>query len=310
MDFDISLLTSTDSSIVEVGGEDTYNVSELNTATDSREYQLPFDDVLEPCLSPANPFNEPAYIFHRTRVDAELFQLQPNNRLSLRKDNSTGLYLVKGEESIGLTLNYNSNEDNGYTGYTTISIVHSHPSLHSIRVQTKDEKLPFTISTDGFRHTTERVSTTKYGDLAAYTFHVANCKKKTLQLKFSTLSSKGDKTCIPGGKSHASRQWDIIISTSNDINDETYTKKIPIQVVAEVTGASRAPEHRRRAKRALLPNNNSEEKSKHIKIENVCTQKSSSQILFDFREYLQKIRDYPDVETREIIRIFNDVITT
>ena len=91
MDFDISLLTSTDSSIVEVGGEDTYNVSEtLNTATNSLEYQLPFDDVLELCLSPANPFNEPAYIFHRTRVDAELYQLIPNNRLSLRKDNTTG----------------------------------------------------------------------------------------------------------------------------------------------------------------------------------------------------------------------------
>ena len=92
MDFDISLLTTTDSSIVEVGGEDTYNGSEtLNTATDSREYQLPFDDVLEPCLSPANPFNEPAYIFHTgTRVDAELYQLIPNNRLSLRKDNTTG----------------------------------------------------------------------------------------------------------------------------------------------------------------------------------------------------------------------------
>ena len=94
MDFDISLLTSTDSSIVEVGGEDTYNVSEtLNTATDSREYQLPFDDVLEPCLSPANPFNEPAGFVqgcNPCRVDAELYQLIPNNRLSLRKDNTTG----------------------------------------------------------------------------------------------------------------------------------------------------------------------------------------------------------------------------
>ena len=54
-------------------------------------------------------------------------------------------------------------------------------------------KLPFTISTDGFRHTTERVSTTKYGDVYAYSFHVANCLKKTLNLKFSTLSSKGGK---------------------------------------------------------------------------------------------------------------------
>ena len=45
-----------------------------------------------------------------------------------------------------------------------------------------------------------------------------------------------DKSCIPLGKSHASRQWDIIITTNN-INDES--AKIPIQVVAEVTGKSR-----------------------------------------------------------------------
>ena len=51
-----------------------------------------------------------------------------------------GLYLVKGEESIGLTLNYNSNEDNGYTGYTKLYVVHSDPELHSIRVQTKEGK--------------------------------------------------------------------------------------------------------------------------------------------------------------------------
>lgn len=55
------------------------------------------------------------------------------------------------------------------------------------------EKLPFTISTDGFRHTTERVSTIKYGEVYAYTFHVANCLKKNLNLNFSTLSSKGGK---------------------------------------------------------------------------------------------------------------------
>ena len=49
-----------------------------------------------------------------------------------------------------------------------------------------------------------------------------------------------DKTCIPGGKSHASRQWDILISTTNYINDETTCiGRIPIQVVKEVTGASR-----------------------------------------------------------------------
>ena len=51
-----------------------------------------------------------------------------------------GLYLVKGEESIGLTLNYNSNEDNGFTGYTKLYVVHSDPELHSIRVQTKEGK--------------------------------------------------------------------------------------------------------------------------------------------------------------------------
>ena len=44
-----------------------------------------------------------------------------------------------------------------------------------------------------------------------------------------------DKSCIPSGKSHASRQWDIIVTTNN-LNDDC---RIPIQVVAEVTGASR-----------------------------------------------------------------------
>merc|ERR1712203_1034671 len=104
--------------------------------------------------------------------------------------------------------------------------------------------------------------------------------------------------------SHASRQWDIIVTTNN-LNDDC---RIPIQVVAEVTGASRAPEHRRREKRALLPNNNSYESTKIVKREN--TQKSSSQILLDFREYLQKVRNNPNIQKSEIIQIFHDVITT
>ena len=91
MDFDISLLTSTDSSIIEVGVEDTCNVSE-ELHQETYECKLPFDllDIVEPCLSPANPFNEPAYIFHQTKVDAQLYTLFPNTRLSLRKDNKTG----------------------------------------------------------------------------------------------------------------------------------------------------------------------------------------------------------------------------
>ena len=85
VDFDFSLLTNTDSSIVEAGVEDSYNVSEDL----QQEYKLPFVfDLLEPCLSPANPFNEPANVYHQTTVDAELYQL--NTRLSLRKDSKTG----------------------------------------------------------------------------------------------------------------------------------------------------------------------------------------------------------------------------
>ena len=91
VDLDVSLLTNTDSSIVEVGVEDTYNVSE-EFYQEAHEYKLPFDlvDHFEPCLSPANPFNEPVNIFDQTKVDAELYQLVPNTRLSLRKDNKTG----------------------------------------------------------------------------------------------------------------------------------------------------------------------------------------------------------------------------
>ena len=91
MDFDITLLTNTDSSIIEVGVEDTCNISE-ELHQETYECKLPFDllDIVEPCLSPANPFNEPAYIFHQTKVDAQLYTLFPNTRLSLRKDNKTG----------------------------------------------------------------------------------------------------------------------------------------------------------------------------------------------------------------------------
>ena len=41
---------------------------------------------------------------------------------------------------------------------------------------------------------------------------------------------------IPKGNIHASRQWDLII-TSDDVNDDSC--RIPIQVMAEVTGKSR-----------------------------------------------------------------------
>jgi len=308
LDFNWPNLWDTDSIIVTAGEDNNSIHCKTTTETTHANYvaqnaQCEYSlNLEEASLSPENPFRT------QFSVKARLWQNPPNNRLTLRKDENTGLNYVKGGESIGISLNFSykltadSIDDLGYTGYVNIFMVHSDPDLYIVKVENNKEELPFTI--DGCRHTITKMTTRKYGEVKVMRFHVSNTHTKTLSLKFNTLSSKTIKKFIPDGKIHASRQHNIIV-TGNDINDDTCW--VPIQVMAEVTGKSRAPEQKRRKKRALIRKD--ELVIKRIKSEYAeTTQESGNAMLIQFRCLLQKLRDNPVIQPDEINMIYREVI--